>query len=630
MQKPLIHLLIIWSKGLSHKEAILRDIDEHFNLLNVYDYEWEKELFPINLKRFYAHSQKELSEEELESLMHYKIDHCGDGKFIAIVFEDASPVFSNRETSSGSNLVNTNVFDKKAEYRQLFGGGHKIHASDNYFESNKDISLLFGCTIDDYKEKHPSLSNEVERNSNIVGVPTWNSVEELFFVLNNTVDYVVMRNFECLPEEYHVEGHGDIDLLVEDLNYMKYLTGAKAVFPESYRVFHKIDIADEKVPFDFRFVNDNYYDKKWQLDILKNRAYCDRGFYTPNLENHFYSLLYHAYVQKLHVSDDYKITLESLASKIGATYTRDSSQEATESILRDFMLSMGYDFVLPIDLTVVFNDRFIDKKLFPSANKIEGELVSSTLSRAEGISFLSEVYKQGDCYVKMATNPIGINEEKYLTQLNDYSYFPKLVSSESIGDYTKVAISEIPGDMMNNIQNPFRFWTGKNIKNVVDSCIDILIILIENNISHRDIRLHNVILELDGKLITPKLIDFGWAVNIDDTNVITPQNLGLNFKWPGEGFSDAYSVGVCLKFYFDSLRFVNPIIKELLLISPEQYKDPKALVLSLKQLKSKSDGSLSVKNRMEIFVKRFQINKLGRFVLGKKGIKMLKNRLLKT
>ena len=49
-------------------------------------------------------------------------------------------------------------------------------------------------------------------------------------MLNNSINYLVLRNHEEFPYNFNLKGHDDIDLLVENLNATVYLTNAKKVF----------------------------------------------------------------------------------------------------------------------------------------------------------------------------------------------------------------------------------------------------------------------------------------------------------------------------------------------------------------------------------------------------------------
>lgn len=616
MKEPLIHIMIIWSKGLSLEKTILADVSTHFKLLNIFRMKWEEHLFPENLKRFYAHSQKDKNEEDYNRIIENKIQHCGNEAFTVIIFEDLSPDFSERKTLSGLNLVNVNVYDRKAEYRLQLGGGHQIHASDNYFETNKDLALLLGCCVDDFKSKYPTNQEKLDFHRNIIGVPKWTDFNEFFFVLNNCIKYVVLRNFENLPEQHVVASHGDVDLLVEDLNYVKYLTGAQSVFPnDSHRVHYLVNFKNEQVPFDFRFLGDNYYDIKWQLNILKNRVFHKKSFYIPDEKNHFFALLYHAYIQKRKLASDYKTKLKTSAEKIGEDYTEDSSDFKIFGILNNFMVSQGYEFVLPQDISVFFNKKFIEKNTGDRSQKEAGILVSSTVTRTANDSFITEVYKTDDIFLKIATNPVCENEYNFLKTLEIYEYFPSIISVEYLADATKVKMNAINGIAMKALNNESSFWKLEKVIKFIVQSIDILSVLLKHNIAHRDIRLSNLLVEKVENGFCPRLFDFGWSAYLNDKNPVTPIGLGHKSKWKGDGFSDAYSMGISLEAKFGRINCIKPIINQLLEISPQNYKQPEKLRVTFEELKKDCRDlflKITVRDRIFLMVKRIkaiQLNK---------------------
>lgn len=611
MEEKLPHLMIIWSNGLSLEKDILLDISRNFELLNVFQMHWEEELFFENLKRFYAHSQKDKTEAEYDTILNAKIEHCGNNPFTVIVFEDNSPNLKERRTSNGSNIVNVNVFDRKADYRRRLGGGHKIHASDNFFETNKDVSLLFGCDIDELKIKYPTHTEKIQLHQNVVGVPRWSGFEQLFFILNNSIEYVVLRNFENLPQNHQVETHGDVDLLVEDINYIKYLTGATSVFPDdSHRVHFTLEFENDQIPFDFRYLGDNYYDIKWQMNILKNRVIHNNCFYVPDEINHFYALLYHAYIQKRKIASDYKKRMQNLAKQVHVEFGEDTADSEVFKILNNFMLSHGYSFVLPKDFTVFFNKKFIEKHNSQSSQVKLGKLISSTVTRTIDKSFITEVFSNEHVFIKIGTNPICQNEHLFLTALKDYSYFPTCITVEYFDDTTKVEMSAIDGIEMTALNHEKKFWEIKNIAQFTAQSIDILIVLLEHRISHRDIRLTNLLIENSEGVYHPRLFDFGWSAYINDEKAVTPITLGHTSKWKGEGFSDAYSMGVCLAAKLGRLTCVKPVIDELLKVSPKDYKKPDELVSKLRMLKNKSSQiplNISMSDRLFLIVKKYKL-----------------------
>lgn len=624
MENSQIHLMIIWSAGLSLKEKIIADLNNDFEILNIFNFNWQKSTFHHNLKKFYAHSQKHLDEESYDNLIDNKINHCGTGEFLAVVFEDLNPKMKERLTSSGKSIVNINVFEKKVNYRKLLQGGHQVHASDNKFESNKDIALLFGCSLKDFKTKYPKKEGIQEFSRNVLGVPCWNNLEELFFALDNTIDYVILRNFESIPKSYQVEGHGDIDLLVEDINYIKYLTGAKNIFPNTpNRVYHEIEFLDRKVPFDFRFIGDDYYDKKWELNILKNKVYDKKGFYKPSQVDHFYSLLYHAYVQKPNIAEDYKVKLKEFSKKLSINYNP-SNDESVVELLNHFMTTNSYNYTIPIDSTVFFNKIFI-KQLKLSFEDNSDKLIASSVNRSYDSAFVTEVFEFDDYFLKVATSPIPENENKFLNILHQYPYFPKCDSFMSKGLLSEIKILRITGASFDTLNENKLFWELKNVKEFIAHCLDLLIILAKNGISHRDIRPANIIIHKVNDKFIPVLIDFGWGALIEDNSPTTPIGLGHVFKHKEDGFSDAYSMGLILELYFGRFKFAKQLINDLKNISPKEYNEVRLLQQKFSVIKIdyfKECKKSKIIARLSIFIKKYRVLKkiiiLRKFLLHQK------------
>lgn len=175
---------------------------------------------------------------------------------------------------------------------------------------------------------------------------TWLSLLEFFEYLEiKNIKYVVMRNFNELPENYHITEHGDIDILTNDYNGICNVSGVYKVYPESYRVHHEAKIGGSSIRFDFRYVGDGYYDKKWEEDILRKKVKTEDGIYIPCNEDYEYMLLYHVLVQKKEVAQDYVKKLDDI---FGEGYWN-------MGLLKKFMKKNGYKFTCPHDLTVGYN-----------------------------------------------------------------------------------------------------------------------------------------------------------------------------------------------------------------------------------------------------------------------------------
>lgn len=554
-----LHLLIIWSSALEKKDYILEDLKSHFSNIRVFKVHWDSNLFFENYQTFYAHSLKHLNPKQFGSVIRNKINHCGASDFIAIVFEDLHPKMEMRETSNGVHMVNVNVFDKKTEYRQITGGGHRIHSSDNPWETNKDLTLLFGLNAEDFAKKYSSPQKEdIFINQNCLGVGGYNSIHQLFYVLNNTINYCVLRNFECLPDEYTVEGHGDIDLLVEDNKYMSYLTLAKPIFHESYRVYHTIKIAGTDVPFDFRFVGDNYYDKPWEEQILKNRQLKKDLFYTPSNEDLFYSLLYHAYIQKHDVKPDYLPKLNEYG-KLNNVVFHPNLEDAI-GLLDNYLRKKSFEFIRPKDLSVVYNRSNL--QLSKYALRF-GDFIKRVNENGDnGYEYTSLVYKKKDSYIKRGTDWLIENEERFLKKLAPHPYFPKLIDLKKENGITLIEISQIEG------YESFRFFKDVNhqrknyIKSFLKESISILTILNQNNICHRDFLPSNLIVKEEKGKCKVGLIDFGWAIYNEEKNIKNPKHLGGVYK-PEQSYSDVFTFGKMLMEIWYDVPYIRNLVKIL-------------------------------------------------------------------
>ena len=200
-----IHLFIIWSKANTKKKKILSDIVNKFTILDVYNISWTKEKFSENLSRFYGQNLPANSKKE---------QHCGNETFTCIIVKDFNPKYERRQTSKGLRIVNVNLFDSKKLYRLWTGGGHKIHATDNTKESKIQLMLLLKKKYNYYSTSNKTFNKEKQCNQDLIGTNGWESFEEVFDILNNTISYVILRNFETIHDEMN-SLHPDVDILTD-------------------------------------------------------------------------------------------------------------------------------------------------------------------------------------------------------------------------------------------------------------------------------------------------------------------------------------------------------------------------------------------------------------------------------
>lgn len=343
---PEIHLFLVWSNARPQFEGILSDLRRRFDLLTHVDIRWSDEKFARNMTRFYGTNLPSQS---------YKEIHCGKGPFAMILVRDNEPEYAERRTSRGPCVVNTKVFDAKARYREWTGGGHRIHATNSIGECRHDVALLTGVSPEQFlRDRSARNAPDGEMlDRDLAGARGWRDLRELFSVLDLSTRCVVLRNFEWMPDQSTLAGHGDIDLLCEDPVKASYVLDAERAFPDPRRVHYFVNLKSERVPFDLRCPGDRYIEPEWSRAILRDRVERD-GFFTPTPNDYFYSLLYHAMIHKRRVSDDYLDRLCLLAPGAGVAPADLLDPVARARLLNGFMRSKGYRYCSPVDPSVHF------------------------------------------------------------------------------------------------------------------------------------------------------------------------------------------------------------------------------------------------------------------------------------
>ena len=596
--ESIYHIMVLWSNAIYQKDFILQDLESQFEIYKVFNVHWDKEKFLDNYTVFYAHSQKHLSFSQYRNLLRGKIFHCGDEDFVAIIFKDNAPVFETRKTSSGERKVNTRVFDKKTQYRKLTGGGHKVHSSDDAWETNKDLTLMFGLNTEDFIQ-HYSPSAEIESfEGNCIGVGGYSSIQQLFYVLNNTVQYVVLRNYECLPDEYTVEGHGDIDLLVENKNYITYLTLARPVFPESYRVYHILNIGGRDVPFDFRNVGDDYYDRLWEENILQNRIFIKSLFYVPCVEDQFYSLMYHAYIQKREVKQDYIPKLTDFGKALGVDYRDD--KELAIQLLDHFLQENKYEYIRPQDKSVVYNVKNL--QISDYALRFGSFIKRVDENGTNGYVYQSLVYEKENSFVKIGTPWLIDNEALFLKKLAKYECFPHLISESFEGEQKMIEISRVVGVTFTDFFKDIKHQRKAYIRSFIDEAIKVLLILNEHNICHRDFLPSNILIADVGGRCRVGLIDFGWATENGKNDVAHPLHLGGHYRAKDRD-SDLYTLGSMLMEQWYDLPYIKRIAKVLRSNEALEVSQQK---LTLMEAKNHISGLFTPYEELRLFLRRHQ------------------------
>src|SRR5699024_6306118 len=107
----------------------------------------------------------------------------------------------------------------------------------------------------------------------------------------------------------------DIDLICDSLK--KFVSSSNAIKRGSGISAYQTVVQGQKIPLDIRYIGDQYYDPNWENDMLNRMIYKES--YVPILrdDDYFFSLLYHAKIQKREVKSEYVPRLIQLSEKIG-------------------------------------------------------------------------------------------------------------------------------------------------------------------------------------------------------------------------------------------------------------------------------------------------------------------------
>jgi len=346
-----LNFFIIWENGRHQEKEISQLLRKRFSLLYAAEITWSQRHVARNFSRLYDQPGIEKAQ---------KANNVGDGPFAVYVVCDESPQYKYDKSVSGDiEIVNAKVAHSKAEFRNLLDGKFLVHSSNNVREFFEQMVLLVGPrTLEKILETstwdgaiHP-ISND------LVGANGWSSFEEMFSVLHYSSNYLVLRNFECLPDKFFGSGEKDIDFLCDRLFRFTAATNAtKRGRPDKLSAY-SLRVAGHDIPIDVRYVGDGYYDEQWQCLMLSRKTLHNGQVYVPRTDDLFFSLLYHAKIQKREVKEEYVLTLERLASEIGMSWVdRETilSDKQAAALILGYLRASGFKYVKPQDRGVVRN-----------------------------------------------------------------------------------------------------------------------------------------------------------------------------------------------------------------------------------------------------------------------------------
>lgn len=160
-------------------------------------------------------------------------------------------------------------------------------------------------------------------------------------------------------------------------------------------------------------------------------------------------------------------------------------------------------------------------KYYESGEKINGYSILSRIGEGRyGIVYLAEDNNLRKCIIKQLKKEMLktskkklFYEQEILKSLND-AKFPAFIEKLETKDLQAYVLEYISGTVIEDLlMNESYSFSKVQIFKIANQLLEIISILQNNNIVHRDIRPPNVILKDNGNVV---LIDFGLARYIDD------------------------------------------------------------------------------------------------------------------
>ena len=338
---------------------------------------------------------------------------------------------------------------------------------------------------------------------------TYRPLEDLFRQLDEeNIVYVVLRNWEALPESVAVGPHSDLDLLVHPLHIEKVdkLWRGERTHAEDWRVQRKVPVLGPSgeqsyILVDVRSTDDGYMPEDWCHRLLSRRV-PHKMFYVLPPRDYFVSLLYHAVAHKGVMSPDYAHRLVGLAAEAGIDTDLARIGDFREAAR--IFAEEGVEISKPRDGSVLPKLPYLD----PPASVVSSRI----LDVVEGRPFVSRVAfveKDDRPIVRKQTTFELAEREHALLSLLDSDHFPKPIATWRDGVGSVCEMERVNGYPLSDLERFVAETSPEGARAFLLECVEILAELAARRITHRDIRSDNILVR-DGR---PVLIDFGWAVS---------------------------------------------------------------------------------------------------------------------
>ena len=347
-----LYTIVLWGSSKKQFSEILYRVQSKFKVKEYGFREYSSGGFIDFLNKFYPH--RKFNNNSI------KIWETENNCIFYMVVEDAEPFFVNN--------INQTCLKLKKYFRHKYFQNY-LHISDNSQEAFENYHNITNKSSDDFNilssNKDLNIVKKLfsSKQFDVIEYEKVNfqNINNVFKLLNRYEKWLVLRNWENIYEEVTSSEHGDVDILVEDFFRTIQLLNAKPKFNDAYRVHYFVNIENKQIPFDVRYLGDNYYNLQWEKDLLDNRI-KDDNIFRSSYSDYFYSLVYHALIHKRNISQDYINKFLIYGKDIfifNQVELNNNPRKYLKKILNLYMKKKLYSVVEPIDLSINYHPNKI-------------------------------------------------------------------------------------------------------------------------------------------------------------------------------------------------------------------------------------------------------------------------------
>jgi hypothetical protein len=407
-----LRTLVVWDKSNQKKidkEIIanpnLKIIDKIFISKNFYEDIYKDKIFWLD--KFYNRPI------DRNSLKLRKDLYC----YIII---SKNPIFKLNKMlfTKDERFVDENIFKFKKKIRKK--QKNIIHISDN-FEEAKRNALFISRTKNTFPYRYFLKSQFVHH-----------SLSTLIKKLNNEkkLKYIFLRNI--------FDKNGDIDVLCNNYYLFKQLVDGQSFKKKNlniisnsgdpyedygFKVSNFVKVKNKEVCFDIRSIGDNYFDKKWQNNLLKKRI-KKSNYFTLKNEDKLYSLVYHIVYHKGYIDKKYIkfLNLNLKKDNIKLNFLK--------SFIDKYLEQNNYNVTRPNDLTIPITFKMNKQQRLKEFELINNQIEINNNSGANKMLLNFVKHQRIRCFFDNKFIILIIkNLTKYFKQILKHFIFKKISRS---------------------------------------------------------------------------------------------------------------------------------------------------------------------------------------------------------